>query len=92
MHNNKVMQIRWKKRHDKKECIAWFEITDLVPKLDSWLIKQKGQKFFPKWLGLYESQEKSNNDTYKLATLDGDLIDKHINIKKLKLYRACLSQ
>ena len=54
--------------------------------VDSWLMKQKGQKFLPRWKGPYLVAQKHDNSTYKLSTLNGDVIERYMNGSKLKDY------
>ena len=54
--------------------------------VDSWLIKQHGQKFRPKWLGPYVIHQAYDNGTYVLSYLDGRIMKKRYNGQKLKNY------
>lgn len=87
LYNLDVVQNRRKAYHDRMHAKTIFDPGDLVLRLDCWLMKQKGQKFFPRWKGPFVIREAFKNDSYKLGTLDGELIDKHVNIEKLKLFR-----
>jgi hypothetical protein len=87
--HNEIMHDKRKIKHDKqKKKAVKFDIGDLVLLLDCWLVKQKGQKFYPKWKGPYEIYATYNNDTYMLCEINGNIINKRYNIEKLKLFRA----
>jgi hypothetical protein len=86
LQRNEVMQVRRKVAHDKlRRCVEFHE-GDAVMLLDDWLVKQKGQKFRPRWKGPFQVAEKYDNGSYKLSTMEGELIDRHVNGTKLKIY------
>jgi hypothetical protein len=86
MWNIEITQRRRKYYHDKKAPLTLFWPCDLVMLIDSWLMKQHGQKFRPKWKGPFVVHQLYNKGTYKLSTPGGDLIDKRYNGSKLKKY------
>jgi hypothetical protein len=85
--NNEVIQNKRKAYRDKQEKLIKFTREDLVMLVDSWLMKQHGQKFIPKWKGPFVIHEVYSNNTYKLSTPDGNILKKRYNGSKLKSYR-----
>jgi hypothetical protein len=84
--NVKVTQRRRKYHHDKRAPLILFWPGDLVMLIDSWLLKQHGQKFRPKWKGPYAIHHAFSNGSYTLSTPGGDIISKRYNGSKLKRY------
>lgn len=80
------MQARCKAARDKVGKLKEFTKRNLVMIVDSWLMKQKEQKFLPRWKGPYLVAQKHDNGTYKLSTLNGDVIQRYVNGSKLKDY------
>ena len=85
--NNEVTQNRRKERHDARGEKASYPAGSLVMLIDSWLQKQHGQKFRPKWKGPFVIHQQFDNGTYKLSTPDGRVITKTYNGSKLKAYK-----
>lgn len=86
LYNNEFIQARRKLRRDKLGKLTEFEPGSLVILVDSWLMKQHGQKFQPKWKGPYVIHEKFDNRSYTLSSPDGSKITKPYNGSKLKPY------
>jgi hypothetical protein len=75
LHNFETIQMRRKAYYDKIHTkITMFLPRDLILHKDSWLIKQKGQKFYPRWKEPFIIREAYANANYKLGTLDGEFI------------------
>ena len=81
------MQAKRKAYRDKHGKLIKFARGGLVMLVDSWLMKQHGHKFIPKWKGPYVIHEVYSNDTYKFSTPDGDIFKKRYNGSKLKVCR-----
>ena len=68
--NNEVIQTRQKERHDLRAWPVTFKHGDVIMLINNWLIKQHGQKFYPKWLGLYVIHQAYDNGMSVLSYLD----------------------
>jgi hypothetical protein len=87
LRNSEVIQSKRKIRRDRLSKLVKFVRGDLVMMVDSWLMKQHGQKFIPKWKGPFVIHEVYPNDTYNISTPDGVVLKKRYNGTKLKVYR-----
>lgn len=87
LFNYETLQNRRKAKHDTAKKTIKFSRGDLILRVDSWLAKQHGQKFKPRWLGPYVIHKRYSNGSYQLSTPDGEIMSKIFNGSKLKLYR-----
>jgi hypothetical protein len=71
---NEVAQKKRKARHDSLAKTVTFARGSLVMLVDSWLMKQHGQKFNPKWKGPYVMHKVFDNGTYELSTPEGSVL------------------
>jgi len=67
--------------------VSTYPAGSLVMLVDSWLQKQHGQKFRPKWKGPFVVHQHFNNGTYKLSTSDKRILAKVHDGSKLKAYK-----
>lgn len=81
--NNEVVQNKRNERHDAKGKTTTYPAGSIVMLVHSWLQKQHGQKFRPKWNGPFVIHHQFDNGTYKLSTPDGRIITKPYNGSKL---------
>jgi hypothetical protein len=84
---NEVAQKKKKASHDSVAKTVTFARGSLVMLVVSWLMKQHGQKFIPKWKGPYVVHMVFDNGTYELSTPEGSVLKKRYNGSKLKVYR-----
>jgi hypothetical protein len=85
--NNEIAQNRKKAQHNRLAKTTTFVRAELVMLIDSWLMKQHGQKFILKWKGPYVIHKVYTNRTYNLSTPSGRILMKCYNGTKLKFYR-----
>ena len=76
--NNEVMQNQRKLHHDSLRKKVKFQPCILVMLVDSWLMKC-GQKFIPKWKGLYVIHQQFLNGAYTHSSPNGSKIIKPQN-------------
>ena len=80
-------QERQRQRHDQNVRLVVFAVNDLVLLHDTAKAKQHTGKFEPKWMGPYRVHAVLGRGVYRLADLDGNVVNKPFNAKRLKLYR-----
>jgi hypothetical protein len=62
--NVEVTQQRKKYHHNKRAPLTLFWPGDLMMLIGSWLLKQHGQKFRPKWKWPYAIHQEFSNGSY----------------------------
>jgi len=81
-------QDRQKKSYDQRVRPVTFDIGDKVLRYNSKDKDRHDVKLKPKWTGPYWVHDTFHNGTYKLRTMDGDVLVKPAHGDRLKLYKS----
>ena len=81
-------QQRQQRHYDRTARPRDFAVQDLVMRYDSSTAQTHSGKLRAKWEGPFRVQTVLGKGVYRLATLDGQELDRPINARRLKLYRS----